>query len=215
MKYCQKCKVMLKDEVEVCPVCGTAQLPAEEFEAKEQKQKKTKKTLIIVAAALVAAAFAFLAVILIFGKAPATVGTDEEYVNEIIAPEELSQFAAYIITVMPQIWECSEEDLDSGIDYYNKNFCQKVAQGYSQIKELRPVAGEVEGVTLAHVVYSEEGYYKLLGSLNCSERKVDYALVLNPSGMPDALSFALVEEPFLQRAREYLKKDLLEGVITD
>ena len=213
MKYCQNCKVMLKDDVEVCPICGKTQLPEEEYEAKVQKQKKSVKTLIIVLAAVIVAALAFFAVILIGGKEPKTVATDEEYVNELTDPNDLGQFAAYAITVMPQVWNSSEEDLDSAIDYYNKNFFQKVAQGFEQIKKIKPEAGDVEGVSLGHVVYSDQGYYKLTGVIVCTERKVNYTLVLNPNGEVDALSFALKEETFLQKAREWLKEKFPAGMI--
>jgi len=203
MKYCQKCKVMLKDEVEVCPVCGTAQLPEEEFAAKAQKKQKTKKALIIAAAALVVVLVAAYALIMILGKEPKKIATDEEFTAELTDPGETAQFSAYIMTALPQVWAGSDEDADSAIEYYRTDF-PDVAAGFEQLKELKPVAGDLTDLSLDSIVKSEEGRYKLSGVLICNNRKVDYALILGPSGYVDSLSFILKEETPVQKAREFL-----------
>jgi len=201
MKYCQNCKVMLQDEVEVCPVCGKTQLPTEEYEAKCLKKKKSVKTLIIVIAAVIVAALAVLAVIMIFGKAPKKTVTDEKYVVEVTDQELLTQFAAYIVTVIPAVWESTDESTESAIEYYKTDF-PEVTVGFEQMKEIKPLVGAVENVHFSGAATSEDGEYRLMGSMDCADGKVDYTLKLGASGYVDGLSFEQREVPFLEKARD-------------
>jgi len=203
MKYCQKCNVMLKDEVEVCPICGQTQIPAEEFEAKQQKKKKAKKTWLIVLAAVVGVVVAAYAFVMIAGKDPKRTGLNEEFTTEVEDGELTAQFAAYIMVALPQVWEGDDETTDSAIEYYKTDF-PDVAAGFEQMKELRPVVGTLEDVSLDSATNSEEGRYKLTGEIICSNGKVLYDLIIGPSGYVDGLSFVLKEETPLQKARYYL-----------
>lgn len=201
MKYCQKCKVMLKDEVEVCPICGAGQIPQEEFEAKEQKKKKTRKTVLIVAAAVLAVLLLAYAAVMIFGKVPKAVATDEVFAEGVTDPERLASFAAYTGTVLPQVWGISEEEMDDAIEYYNEAN-PGVSAGIGQMKEVKPIAGEVNTVTFENAAKSGEDGYRMVGDLICDNRKVCYVLEINSSGEVVRLSLVLKEETPIQKARE-------------
>lgn len=203
MKYCQKCNVKLQDEVEECPFCGTKQIPAEEFEAKKQKKKKTKTAIAVVIAVILVVLVAAYGLILTLGKETKKIATDEEYTTELTDEQELAQFVAYAVTALPQVWESSDEDTESAIEYYKTDF-PDVAAGFEILKELRPVAGAVKDISLDSVVRSEEGRYKLAGTLICEEGKVDYVLELGPSGYVDLLHFELRNETTMQKARSFL-----------
>jgi len=201
MKYCQKCKVMLKDEVEVCPICGAGQMPQEEFEAKEQKKKKTRKTVLIVIAAVLAVLLIAYAVVMILGKPVKAEAKDEVFAEDVTDEELLAEFGSYTGLVLPQIWDETEEGVQDAIEYYNESY-PGVSAGFEQMTELRPVAGEVSSVTFEDAAKSEEGGYRMVGDLICENGKVAYVIELNSSGYVVNLILTPKEETFLQKARE-------------
>jgi len=203
MKYCQKCRVMLKDEVEVCPICGEKQLPAEEYEAKLQNKKKSTKTLIIVIAAVLAVFAAAIIVIMNCRKAPAISAKDEVFTEKLENTELQAQFAAYVAAAIPAVWEGSDEDTDSAIEYYSADF-PNVAAGFEQMKEIKPLVGEIKSISFSDFATTEDGQYKLVGELVCTNGKVKYELVLGASGYVDGLSFEIRELPVLEKARDFL-----------